>query len=168
MDSNGGDVATTNTGSGRRRSRLAVARVGVLSVALVAVGAVAYQRTRGPGGPPDGRAVVAEVSGDCRSLQIRIDGWVFGDQKPFEGPVGAPVGDDPAADPPTTAPTQDFEDGRIPIAWRGERVRGHLEIDRTSPSVLGRFVSDDGTEVAVTGGREGEYFSRLSCAIWPD
>jgi hypothetical protein len=112
---------------------------------------------------------VAEVSGDCRGLQIRVDGWVFGDQRPFDGPVGAPVGDDPAADPPsTTAPTQDLEDGLIPIAWRGAQVRGHLEIDRTCPSVVGRFVADDGAEVAVTGGRDGEYVFQLSCAIWPE
>lgn len=64
-------------------------------------------------------------------------------------------------------------DRPLPPAWRGTEVTGVLELtgrrggDRQE-GVEGTFTADDGVEIGVYGGREGEYFFKLGCGIWPD
>ncbi len=118
----------------------------VIGAALVAAAGGWWwsQRETGPRLGDYGR-VTAEVGTSCSDLTVEVDGlrlW---------GTIGP-----------------------LPAGWtRGGVVEGNLELTEREEGdgqegVAGTFTADDGVQIEVSGGRSGEYFFELACAIWPD
>lgn len=120
--------------------------IGPLVVLLALAVGAAYVRTRDDRIPlGDKGRVTATNDGSCADIDIEVDGLALRGSGWNE------------------------EDGLlVPREWAGRSIEGHLVLDRhrSEDGVEGTFTTDDGRVIPVHGGREGEYFFTLGCAIW--